>query len=106
MPRSIAMPLVYNYLDMWSGHITAEDRAALDADAITARSLVVIKYDAGWFVCTPHEDVFDESALDEAGKTYTKAMIKIMLAAQENDCCFVRFDTDGLKYDDLEDHSQ
>ena len=47
MPRSIEDPNVYNYLDMWSGHITAEDRAALDADVITACNLVVFKLRRG-----------------------------------------------------------
>lgn len=110
MPRRIEEPDIHNYLDMWSGHITVEDKETLDADARRTKQnlstlivLIVFKYDEGWFVNVPAE----EEDLDavRGSQQYSATMVKILEVARHNDCCFVRFDCDGNKYDDLVEFS-
>lgn len=102
MSRSFKVPDIYNYLDISTGHLSPDDVKSLDNDAECTSSspcdptLIVFKYDEGWFVVVPSDD-------GEFKEAYSDQLALILKEARENDCCFVRFDADGNKYtDDLE----
>lgn len=108
MSRSFENPDIYNYMDISTGHITSEDRDRLDVDAeLTvgrngAQAFIVFKYPEGWFVHIP-PDADPTTDLELPANTYSDQVLKILEKASECDCCFVRFDADGLKYEDLEE---
>ena len=93
-------PLIQKVLDISTAHIWEHDvRLLLDSDAGKSENpIVAFKYQYGFLVAVQDERGVYTSALKYG---YSTVFVKIMRYALKLKLSFVKFDQDGITYDDL-----
>lgn len=93
MAISLREALIEKYLDCSTGHITWEDSMLLPRDF---SPLTSYSYNFGMFVFT--KEVPRKDALKFG---FSETLLDILEAGALQDCVFIRFDGDGMEYDEL-----
>jgi hypothetical protein len=97
-------PYLVQSLDISTGHLTQKEVALLE-EATAGQSdnpVVAYKYEYGYLVYVPDEKA-DYLAIAEYG--YERQFRDILRRARELKCKYVKFDGDGITYEDLETYN-
>lgn len=96
---------VYSYMDVSTGHITAEDNEILmmpDSD-LHIPGVAVYSVDQGFFMPICDRDENDVAARVDC--PLSASFWKIIDKAHANGCVLVRLDSDGMGHPDLDEHN-
>lgn len=95
-------PLFEQYLDISTGHMTADDNKRLSLSMNAKIPLMVENFAFGWFVYVTEkldQPDYCERILEFG---YSRAFLLVLQWAYELGCYGVRFDRDGEKYEHLQ----
>jgi len=92
----ITDPFVFKVLDISTGHMTKDDSLGLDANSHSGPAPVYELHEYGWLV---YVGEIEESW---PGEDWSEAFRKVLNAAKELGCDYVRFDRDGREYPELQ----